>query len=77
MVDILFFAELREAVGNEKLSFQAEGMTIKELKASALARYDLTHIDSAMIAVNEEYAGENTVLVSGDVVAFIPPVSGG
>lgn len=77
MVDVLFFAELQEAVGDERLSFKADGMTIKELKASALAAYDLTHIESAMIAVNEEYAGEDTVLASGDVVAFIPPVSGG
>lgn len=77
MVDVLFFAELQEVVGDEKLSFQAEGMTVKELKASALAKYNLANIDSAMIAVNEEYADEDTVLASGDIVAFIPPVSGG
>ncbi|MBM7601636.1 molybdopterin synthase sulfur carrier subunit [Virgibacillus halotolerans] len=77
MVDVLFFAELQELVGDEKLSFQAEGMTVKELKASALAKYNLANIDSAMIAVNEEYADEDTVLASGDIVAFIPPVSGG
>lgn len=77
MVDVLFFAELQEAVGDEKLSIHADGMTVKELKTGALAKYELVNIDSAMIAVNEEYAHEDTVLTNGDVVAFIPPVSGG
>jgi molybdopterin synthase sulfur carrier subunit len=77
MVDVLFFAELQEATGHERLSFEADGMSVKELKASALAAYDLVNIDGAMIAVNEEYASEDTILTSGDVVAFIPPVSGG
>lgn len=30
-----------------------------------------------MAAVNEEFAGDEDVLNDGDVVAFIPPVSGG
>ena len=77
MVDVLFFAELQEAVGNEKLSFEADGMSVKDLKNNFLTEYDLENIDHAMIAVNEEYAKEDTVLKTGDVVAFIPPVSGG
>jgi len=77
MVDVLFFAELQEAVGNEKLTFEADGMSVKDLKNNFLTAYDLENIDHAMIAVNEEYAKEDTVLKTGDVVAFIPPVSGG
>lgn len=77
MVDVLFFAELQEAVGNEKLTFEADGMSVKDLKKNFLSEYDLDNIDHAMIAVNEEYTKENTVLKTGDVVAFIPPVSGG
>ncbi|MGZ8832865.1 MAG: MoaD/ThiS family protein [Thermoanaerobaculia bacterium] len=30
-----------------------------------------------MIAVNETYAGPDTVLRDGDELAFIPPVAGG
>lgn len=77
MVDVLFFAELQEAVGSEKLSLEADGLTVKELKSKSLAKYNLDNIDHAMVAVNEEYAEEDTVLASGDIVAFIPPVSGG
>lgn len=75
MVDVLFFAELQEAVGSEKVSYEAEGMTIKELKDKWLQ--SLETIDQAMIAVNEEYVEENVTLNKGDTVAFIPPVSGG
>ena len=37
----------------------------------------LEQIDSYAIAVNEEYAEGEIVLKESDVVAIIPPVSGG
>lgn len=77
MIDVLFFAELQETVGKNKLSFDVENITVNELKSNWLQKYQADNLDNAMIAVNEEYVGEETVLQSGDVVAFIPPVSGG
>src|SRR5690625_1252252 len=77
MIDVLFFAELHEAVGENKLSFDVENITVNELKSTWLEKYHAESLDKAMIAVNEEYVGEETVLQRGDVVAFIPPVSGG
>jgi molybdopterin synthase sulfur carrier subunit len=77
MIDVLFFAELQEAVGENKLSFDVENITVNELKSNWLKKYQAENLDKAMIAVNEEYVGEETVLQSGDVIAFIPPVSGG
>lgn len=77
MIDVLFFAELRDQAGKEKTSVEADGHTIKELKEQLLAKYELETIDHAMVAINEEYATEDTILQAGDVVAFIPPVSGG
>lgn len=77
MIDVLFFAELQEALGKEKLTLDADFPSVKELKARLLADYQLENMDGAMIAVNEEYATEDAELRSGDVVAFIPPVSGG
>lgn len=77
MIDVLFFAELQESLGKEKLTVHASGLTIHELKEKYLQAYDLPNIDQAMVAVNEDYAQESTVLSEGDTVAFIPPVSGG
>lgn len=77
MVDVLFFADLRDKVGHEKLSFDTSGITVKELKDQWLKSYDLENLDNAMIAINEEYVEEDAILNTGDTVAFIPPVSGG
>ncbi|WP_430787693.1 molybdopterin converting factor subunit 1 [Virgibacillus flavescens] len=77
MIEVLFFAELQESAGKEKITVDADNITINELKAIHLRSYQLENIDQAMTAINEEYADENSVVKSGDIVAFIPPVSGG
>lgn len=76
MIEVLLFATLKEEAGKEKFQVQGEGLTIKELK-DKMTEFGLTDLTEVMTAINEEYALENTVLVKGDIVAFIPPVSGG
>ena len=48
------------------------------LKEKLLQKYpQLENIHSYAIAVNENYASEETTLKEKDVIAIIPPVSGG
>ncbi|MFZ3579301.1 molybdopterin converting factor subunit 1 [Virgibacillus sp. DJP39] len=77
MIDVLFFAELQEKVGEGKVTIKADGITLADLKTKLLAAYQLENLDNVMIAINEEYAQDETVIKTGDVVALIPPVSGG
>lgn len=78
MIKVLLFAELEEKAGKREIELSDESLTIKEVREKILADYpQLTNITSAMPAVNEEYAEETKLVKSGDVVAFIPPVSGG
>lgn len=77
MVEVLFFAELRDVVGEEKISLDVENITIKELKEKIKSSYNLKALDHAMVAINEEYVQEDQIIQSGDTIAFIPPVSGG
>ncbi|AIF42757.1 molybdopterin converting factor subunit 1 [Virgibacillus sp. SK37] len=77
MIKVLFFAELQEKVGNGKVPMDAAGKSVKELKQMLVAEYQLKTLDNVMVAVNEEYTTESTILADDDVVAFIPPVSGG
>jgi sulfur-carrier protein len=77
MNKVLFFAHLREAVGEEFLKIDASGKTVAELKAELARNYNLPKLDSVMTAVNEEFAQDDEVIQDGDEVAFIPPVSGG
>ncbi len=49
---------------------EADGVSVSELKSRLSSTYELNNLDYAMIAVNEEYSQEDTVVKSGDVVAF-------
>jgi sulfur-carrier protein len=77
MNKILFFAHLRDAVGEEFLKIDAKGKTVAALKAELAAIYDLPKMDTVMTAINEEFAQDDEVIQEGDEIAFIPPVSGG
>jgi sulfur-carrier protein len=76
MNNIMFFAHLKDRVGEDSLSREVSGKTIAELKQLLEEEFELK-LDSVMAAVNEEFASDDEVIQSGDTVAFIPPVSGG
>jgi molybdopterin synthase sulfur carrier subunit len=50
---------------------------VKDLKQTLTESYHLSQMETTMVAVNEEYALDHDVIRAGDVVALIPPVSGG
>ena len=77
MNKVLFFAHLRDAVGEEFLKLNAAGKTVAALKADLAATYNLPKMDTVMTAINEEFAQDDEVIGEGDEIAFIPPVSGG
>lgn len=78
MIELLFFAQLQEEVGSKSVTIEANDISISDIMNQFLAKYDIQHLlDEAMIAVNEEYSQKDTVVSAGDIVAFIPPVSGG
>lgn len=77
MIKILLFAGLREEAGKSEIEIKADNLSISALKQELLKTYNSLSLNGAMIAVNEEYATEDTMVKNGDVVAFIPPVSGG
>ncbi len=77
MIKVLLFAGLRDEVGKSELVIEIEETTISSLKKLLQTEYDSLNLNQVMIAVNEEYATEETIIKSGEVVAFIPPVSGG
>ncbi|HDR4566018.1 MoaD/ThiS family protein [Bacillus paranthracis] len=72
MITILLFANLREEVGLDRFVIsEKQEMTVQQLKEWLKANYSLQSLDRVMVAVNEE------MIRAGDIVAFIPPVSGG
>lgn len=77
MNKVLFFAHLRDVVGEESLKLELSGKTVAEVKAALVETYPALKLDSVMTAINEEFAGNDETINDGDVIAFIPPVSGG
>jgi molybdopterin converting factor subunit 1 len=74
-VRVHLFAALRERAGVNELALELpDGALVRD----ALARVErLTSGVPVVMAVNQEYAGEDQVLSAGDEIALIPPVSGG
>lgn len=77
MIKVLLFANLQESVGKDQLELEIEQTTVEDLKIELQKIYHLPDLDQVMTAVNEEYAKNDHFVKSGDIVAFIPPVSGG
>lgn len=77
-IKIVYFASLREQIGRE--GDQVEIISAKEVQVidvwkQATGMNELS--GNLLIAVNQEYTSQNTLLKDGDEVAFFPPVTGG
>lgn len=77
MNKILFFAHLKDEVGKEFIHLDVSGKTVAELKEQLTKEYKLDRLDTAMTAINEEFANDDDKIAEYDTIAFIPPVSGG
>ena len=78
-IKTLFFGITTDLVGASELQIDVtENTSVKDFKSVLKKAYSqLENINSYAIAVNEEYASDDLILKNGDVVAVIPPVSGG
>jgi len=77
MIRVLLFANLQEEAGRSELQIEKENITVAQLKDVVANEYNVPVSEPIMVAINEEYANEDDRVQSGDVVALIPPVSGG
>jgi molybdopterin converting factor subunit 1 len=79
-VRVLFFGGLKDLAGrSEDLLELPEGALVRDVLAHYLSKVPRMKefVASLAVAVNQEYAGAETGLKSGDEVALLPPVSGG
>lgn len=84
MLEVRFFARLREALGRERVSLPLEApeLTLEELLCALDAEIpgarDLLMAPGIRLAVNQAFIEDEAfVLNSGDEIAFLPPVTGG
>jgi sulfur-carrier protein len=72
------FGITKEILGAKEKFVEVQGQTVADLRAELLKNYPaLLSLRSLMIAVNNIYAEDSSILKEGDEIALIPPVSGG
>ena len=84
MIDVLFFASIREQLGTRELSLTLAGKdsTVSSLRQQIIdlrgeVWSDVLCADNVVIAVNQQVVDDQYVLRDGDELAFFPPVTGG
>lgn len=77
MITVHYFAGIREMTGTAHESLPFSGRTLAQLQEMLAEKYPAMRGSTVQFAVNEEYALADEVLSEGDIVALIPPVSGG
>jgi sulfur-carrier protein len=84
MVNILYFASLREALdtGQENLELDNQIECVADLKRLLIERggqwqQAFTQQQSLLVSVNQQMANDDTLIQDKDEIAFFPPVTGG
>ena len=76
-ITVLVFGPLREQVGVAEIHL--EGTTVQEVWDELVRRHPAAALDAGSVraARNLGYCEWSTAVISGDTIAFIPPVAGG
>ena len=82
VVNIKYFASIREAMGRAEETLQTSAAPLAELRDQLIARGGvgggaLDRGEAVRLAVNKIMADESASLLDGCEVAFFPPVTGG
>lgn len=78
-IQLLFFGITEDIIGQKTMTLELKNpSTVGTIKSLILNDFPkLKQYKNFSVAVNMEYADDETSLNSGDTVALIPPVSGG
>lgn len=78
-IKILLFGIVSDMVGKSSLQMELKsGSTISDFKTLLTQTYtELQNYETYAVALNETYALDSTIIKDQDVIAIIPPVSGG
>ena len=80
-ITVLFFATLRSLTGLKSevviLPSESKVSDLKNLIAEKFPQVAPALINTVLVSVNREYAGDEQIIPDGAEVALFPPVSGG
>ena len=79
-VKVLLFASLKDIAGRRSIELELDqGSTLQQVKEKLTSLYpEIERMqNSVRIAINQEFADEDSSLNNEDEIAFLPPMSGG
>lgn len=78
-IQVLLFGIATDLLQTSSLALEvSENCSVADFKNEIKATYpQLENINSYAVAINETYASDEMILNQNDIVAIIPPVSGG
>jgi molybdopterin synthase sulfur carrier subunit len=82
MMDVLYFAWVRERIGIPKEKLETEAATVADLVAELIAREDryaaaFADLSALRVALDQELSDFSAPLNGVREVAFFPPMTGG
>lgn len=81
MINVLFFAQVRELIDCDKLELESTFKDVEQLRAQLATKSDRWALalesGKLLAAVNQTLVSFDHQLRDGDEVAFFPPVTGG
>jgi len=77
-IKILYFAYLKEKACKSEEHFKTNALTAQEVYLEIEQKYHFDlELSSLKVAINHEFSTWDCQLKSGDILAFLSPVSGG
>ncbi|WGL99412.1 molybdopterin synthase sulfur carrier subunit [Arsenophonus sp. aPb] len=81
MIKVLFFAQVRELTGTDRLELEHRYSTVEELRNALSQRGERWALalekKKLLFAVNHTFVQPDHPLTAGDEIAFFPPITGG
>ena len=82
MIDVLYFAWVRERIGVPRERLETNAATVAELVAELVLREDryalaFSDLTSLRVAVDQELSSFDASLAGVQEIAFFPPMTGG
>lgn len=82
MIDVMYFAWVRERIGLPKEQIETQAATVQDLVTELIAREEryaaaFADVSALRVAVDQELATFDAPLAGVREVAFFPPMTGG
>lgn len=80
LIKVKCFAWAYEVTGSEEIEIEIKDLgKVSDLRESLSQKFPefMGRMESIAVSINQEFAGEGSIISASDEVALIPPISGG